>query len=305
MRSTPPCIVAGLLFLLLAIPTVAIGETLTNDSVTALHKAGLPASVIVAKIEASEGNFDTSVEALVALAEAGIPDSVIAAMVGAGDSGATQPAQTQQVVHSGRVVEQQAATAAPTVANTFAGTPCPGPGIFSETDNGLKQLDPSAYTGVKTGGLWKAKLTGGIMSVKSQAMITGLSSHNRIRDRSPTFYFCFEETQTGLSYETSGATTPSQFLLVTLDVSEKQNARMLVTGKLNAYTGGYSGPPPKFRKDFAYEKLAAGVYKVTVSGLPSGEYAFFYTGSASAGAAMSFGLVSSGGGGKVFDFSLG
>lgn len=280
-------------------------ETLTNADVLELHAAGLPASVIVAKVKSTPSAFDTSVEALIALAEAGVPDDVVAAMVESNSIPSRQEPPPTQVVHSGKLVQQQSATVAPTVANTFGGTPCTGPGIFVESDEGLRQIDPSSYTGAKTSGLWKARLTYGAISVKSKAMITGLTSHNRVQNHSPVFYFCFEETQTGLSYETSGATTPGQFLLVTLDVNDKQNARLLVTGKFNVHTGGYSGPPPKYRCDFTYDKIAPGVYKVTANGLLPGEYAFFYTGSASTTAATTYGLVSSGGNGKVFDFSVG
>lgn len=89
-----------------------------------------------------------------------------------------------------------------------------------------------------------------------------------------------------------------------LDVVEKQNARLLVTGKINNFTGGYAGPPPDYRRDFTYEKLSAGVYRVSANGLGPGEYAFFYTGSVSARAASTYGFANNAGGGKVFDFSI-
>jgi hypothetical protein len=66
---------------------------------------------------------------------------------------------------------------------------------------------------------------------------------------------------------------------------KQQNARLLVTGKFSGVSGGYAGPPPKYRVDFTYEKIAPGVYKVSANGLTPGEYAFFYTGSATSMAA--------------------
>ncbi len=165
-------------------------------------------------------------------------------------------------------------------------------------------LEAAAYSGSQTKGLLKSRLTYGIMSVKSRAMIQGDHSHNKMAGENNVFYFCFEEAQTGLSYETSGATTPSQFLLVKLTINEKEKARTLVTGKINSYTGGYAGPPAKFRIDFEYEKLAPGVYKVNAGTLPSGEYCFFYTGSPTATAATTYGFAAASGGGKVFDFSV-
>lgn len=286
-------------------------EVVDNQAVLRMHRAGLPGTVIIAKIHASQPSFDTSVEALVELAEAGVPSEVIAELtsVRSPASAASAPgyaAPVQQVVHSGQLVVSQKATPAANAPARFNDPHCPNPGIFvAGDDGGLQEVDPSAYSGSKTAGALTSVLSHGILSVKSKAMIQGTTSHNRVFSRSPTFYFCFEETETGLSYETAGATTPSQFILVSLDVNPKQNARLLVTGKMNRYTGGYAGPPPKYRTDFTFEKLAPGVYRVTVNGLGPGEYCFFYTGSKSATSATTYGLVTPSGGGKVFDFSVG
>jgi len=280
-------------------------EPLTNGDITQLHEAGLPPAVIIAKIRASEHEFDTSVEALVALAEAGIPDEVIAEMTNPQMSPEENGSGSSQAVHSGTLTVGHKATVQPNAPGQFNDPRCPNPGVFVETeDGGVSELDASAYSGAKTSGRLKSALTYGIVSVKSKAMIQGLQSHNKIPNRKPVFYFCFEETETGLSYETSGATTPSQFLLVKLNPKEKENARLLVTGKINAYTGGYAGPPAKFRVDFTFEKIAPGIYQVTPSTLEPGEYCFFYTGSASATVVTTYGLFNSNGGGKVFDFSI-
>ena len=56
-------------------------EALTNEDVIRLTEAGIGASVIVARIDASPTAFDLSVDQLVALAEAGVDDDVLAAMV--------------------------------------------------------------------------------------------------------------------------------------------------------------------------------------------------------------------------------
>ena len=86
MRS-PLFLLAGLLSLCL-VATPAVGqdaaELLTNDDIVRLSKAGLPASVIVAKITSSRTDFDTSVDALVALSEAEVDAKVLEAMTNAG-----------------------------------------------------------------------------------------------------------------------------------------------------------------------------------------------------------------------------
>jgi hypothetical protein len=54
---------------------------LSNDDVLNMHKAGLPAEVLVAKIKSTSCDFDTSPAALAALKSAGIADNIILSMV--------------------------------------------------------------------------------------------------------------------------------------------------------------------------------------------------------------------------------
>jgi len=62
-------------------PATSSPAPLTNKDVLELVKAQLPADVIVAKIQASPCNFDTSPSALKDLKGAAVPDAVILAMV--------------------------------------------------------------------------------------------------------------------------------------------------------------------------------------------------------------------------------
>jgi hypothetical protein len=57
------------------------GKPLNNQHILDLVAAGLPASVIVAKIDRAPGEFDTSPETLKTLKSAGVSDAVILAMV--------------------------------------------------------------------------------------------------------------------------------------------------------------------------------------------------------------------------------
>ena len=85
------CAVAAFAVILVDIAAGQEEEVLTNADVVALSEAGLPASVIAAKIKASNTDFDTSVEQLVALSKAGVDGAVIEAMVNAKASSRTQP----------------------------------------------------------------------------------------------------------------------------------------------------------------------------------------------------------------------
>ena len=61
-------------------------EVLTNPDIVTLTEAGLPATVILAKIEATQTAFDVSVEELVVLSQAGVDPVVIAAMMPTADA---------------------------------------------------------------------------------------------------------------------------------------------------------------------------------------------------------------------------
>jgi len=79
---------------LLFCPVIFAQETLTNDSVIKLLKAGLSEELVVTTINSSPGKYDTSVNALIALKKAGAGDKVVSAMI-LKASGATQvPAAT-------------------------------------------------------------------------------------------------------------------------------------------------------------------------------------------------------------------
>ena len=88
MRKRRPFFLVGCLVFLFVSALPALGqdevEVLTNADVVRLTESGLPASVIVAKIETSWTDFDTSVDALVALSEAKVDPAVLEAMTNAG-----------------------------------------------------------------------------------------------------------------------------------------------------------------------------------------------------------------------------
>src|ERR1700761_877835 len=74
------------LLLLLLCPLLHAQQTLdtepfNNNSVVKLTRAGFAEDVIVGSVFRSQGNYDTSLDALTALREAGVGDSVIAAVV--------------------------------------------------------------------------------------------------------------------------------------------------------------------------------------------------------------------------------
>ena len=302
MKSGRLSLLVGLCLLcLVAAPFLGqdTSEPLANEDIVRLTQSGLPASVIIAKIRTSRTEFDTSVDALVALSEAGVDPGVLEAMTNAGVS----PSAPSADVAAAGTLEVVTGTRASPVANaasTFAGTPCERPGIFLSDEDSIVDLELTQPTATRTGTIL-SNLTYGIKSAKSKAMIHGARSQVRTSQRRPTFYFCFEEAQAGLSYQTTGAVNPSELPLVAFDVLRKKNQRSFVVGKLNIWTGTQGGSPPKQLRQVVYKKLAPGVYEVTSENLDPGEYAFYYGGVAGVfGASGSF----SAGSGRVFAFGV-
>ncbi|MCH7667514.1 MAG: hypothetical protein IH936_16500, partial [Acidobacteria bacterium] len=241
MKSTA-CTCLAVLCLFAGI--AAAQEVLTNESIIKLHDAGLPGEVILAKIRSSQTNFDTSVDALVALSGAGLPKEVIAEMAGA----TSAPSSSAQ-----SIVVRQGASAAPNVAAKFGGTRCSSPGIFVEKGGALVELESTTYTAGKSRGRFLSAVTYGVKSVKSKAVIQGTTSPNRAPSGSPVFYFCFEETETGLSYTSTGATNPSEFLLVELTVNHKGRYREFVTGVELHTTVNFEAGRPYFLRAAALD----------------------------------------------------
>ncbi len=69
------------LVFLVCCPLLISQQTLNNDSVIKLVKAGLSEDLIITTINASPGTFDTSANGLIALKSAGASDKVVSAIV--------------------------------------------------------------------------------------------------------------------------------------------------------------------------------------------------------------------------------
>ena len=96
---------------------------LTNEDILVMTQAGLAERVIVAKILASDADFDITREQLVALSQAGVEAGVLEAMV----------------VKSVPSAEHRAPR---TYAQRFKGTPCTASGLFVEKEGALRPVNP-------------------------------------------------------------------------------------------------------------------------------------------------------------------
>lgn len=90
-------------------PLLHAQQTLTNDSVIKLAKAGLSDDLIISTINASPSTFSTSADSLIDLKKAGVSDKVIAAIVQKNAEPA--PATAQPPAPSAPLADGQAAPA--------------------------------------------------------------------------------------------------------------------------------------------------------------------------------------------------
>ena len=285
---------AALITALFLLGAKACGEEpLTNDDILELVGAGLPSTVIVAKIQASETAFDTSVDELIALSREGVDASVLEAMARSADRAARTAGTAAAVtVRSG-------ASSVPNSQTNFDGTPCVSPGIFHEADDGsLAPVDATTLQTKEGSGLLQI-LSYGLIPLRISAIAPGAQANLRIDDPRHEFWFCFEESEGGLSYPTTGALNPSDFLLVRLDVNERRRERSFRIGSFRLWTGNRQGTPPRQLVEVTYDKVNPGVYEVSpVVPLDPGEYGFYYTGQqgvAMAGPGAGGGVITGGG----------
>jgi len=241
---------------------------LTNEDVLRMVEAKLDEQVIIGKIQSSSCAFDTSVDALLKLKSQGVSDSVVRAMIARGDSnagsGASSPAKNDpddpQSPHD--------------------------PGLYVRPRNAsgprrLIHVEPAAYS---------ASASPGFAKVKWKAVLREAHAQLQLDDRSPEFWFYFEDASHGLSPVFAGASSPNEFVLAKMQ--EKKTERELMVAKVAAYHQS-TGIPSEDVVQFDFTKTASGAYKVVPrQALAPGEYCLFYQG------------PTMGTNGKMFDFGI-
>lgn len=281
-------------FALLIAATAANAETLNNEAVVSLVKAGLGDEVVIAKIKSSAVQFDLSTAQIIALKGRGVSGPVIAAMIDTSQAGS---------------VSSKAAFSADSPDPMV---PHPS-GIYMLADwlpeAKMIRIDPTMSNQTKTGGILGYAFTGGIAPLSMKTVLPNGSARVKTSQGQPVFYFYFDEANRSLSQGAStgvwlagpaaSVTSPSEFSLVRFDV--KKDRREARVGSFNI-AGAKTGVMDKDRISFAYDQVTPGVFKVTPSAsLKPGEYAFIYSMNAGSGPGMFGGGVMTA---RMFDFAV-
>lgn len=268
-----------------AVPVLA-QETMNNDEVISLAKAGLNQSIIIGKIRTSKSDFDLSTNGLIKLKQAGVSDDIVAAMLEAksGKSISSAPA-----AGGGRAMGDPNDPMSPHNYGIY---------LYEMRDGKPKmtQLQPNVSAQNRTGGGFTAAVTPfGLGKVKTKANLPGRNASLQISDTMPVFYFYLDTASGGLNTASGIPSTPNEFTLVRFN--QRSDNREVTIAKHNSW-GGKGGLSDEYVVALKAEDMGNGIFKVTPQvDLKKGEYGFYLVNSGNSNAAAGMGS-------KFFDFGV-
>jgi hypothetical protein len=231
------------LFLITISAALSAQQTLNNDAVIKLTRAGLTPDLIITTINASPGTYDTSTDALIMLKKAGVSDKVVTALL-AKNTAAAAPAATPPPPTD---------TGLPAAVDTV--------GIYYKDQAGNWREVPVEMIDFKskTSGTFKHIATAGVMKGERDGLLSGTHSHLPIKTPAEFILYLPE------------GRSPGEYELVRLrtngDAREFRAAAQASTHESNN--------TPHDNVDFTSRKIAPRVYAVTIdSGIGKGEYGF-------------------------------
>jgi hypothetical protein len=258
-----------------------MSKRLTNQDVIAMAQLGLSDDVVIAKIRAASASgpdaiaFDTGVDGLKALKAANVSDSIIKVMISPG-------APPPTVI----------AASAPLTLDP--NLPPPEVGVYWKNGANFVLIPGLAVTQAKVGGRAGSIFTDGMRNQHWDAVLSGPTSANPVRERHPVFYLYVLDGDSGSDY-------------VLIKLNKKGDRREFQIGSFGGVTGGKTGVKKDKQLPFKAEHVAIRTYKVTLDeDLKPGEYAFFMGTGQSNSMSGALGGNRSGGAaaGRVYDFTI-
>jgi hypothetical protein len=232
-------------------------ETLTNDSIAKMVKAGLGEGLIVSMIQNQPGKYSLTADDLVKLKQEGLSEKILAAMVSKGAASAPSSSPT--------------ATAAPADNDVPQNVDI---GVYYKKGGKWEEMLPEVVNW-KTGGVIKSIASVGIVKGDVNGHIQG--THSRNSAASPLEVFIY--TPEGI------AITEYQLL----HLREHNNAR-----EFRTVTGGVmhvSGGATRDIVPFEGKKIANRMYRVMLPNLAAGDYGFLPPGAVTSASSASIGKM--------------
>lgn len=272
-----------------------------NADLIRLAQAGMSEEILLATVaKTDKSRYNTSADALLKLKEAGVSQRVIAAILGVSSVSSTSSAKSEPAVSASRDEQTKHVSVSMAQTPTRSADGSREAGIYLVQGNQFIQLEPSVYSGGKTGNKFGNAITT-LIPKAEKVVVRSAKANQRLEEATPVFQFYFENRSAGLSNTggvmggfMNGASSPNEFVLIRMKVSKDE--REVVIGKSWAFSDR-TGVQSKDTIDFSMEKLRTGVYRVTPKQpLAAGEYCFFY--------AAGIALTAQSGMGKLFDFGV-
>ncbi len=261
-RIAPKPVIAVIVSLVsvVLIQTVGAEEVLTNQSVVSMVQAGLPETVILAKIRSSQTKFDTSAKGLIALKQAGVPDKVLEAMVTAASPTAGMASPAPVAPSAPAPPPPPVAVMTPPAAGRSAGAVIDASQRLIYHLAGGRQVELVAAVGeVQT------NVVPFIGTTKMELVLPGQRASYRITEREPVFLSTY---------------SPSEALLVRLKSGSKDRNLKISSGSVLPFVGATQrqGVRNEDRVEIVSERDANGFYRLRPRApLEPGEYAFVPT----------------------------
>ena len=251
--------------LLLAFACLAVAQdTLNNDAIVKMVKAGLGESVIVSMIKSQPGNYSMSPDNLVKLKQQGVTDNELAAMVAKGGSA---PASAPAVAASA-----PAAGGGDLPANMDIG-------VYYKKEGKWQEMLPEVVNW-KTGGVIKSLATGGVVKGDVNGHINGASSKNAAA--TPVEI---------VIYAPEGVAITEYQLLHLHENKDSREFRTVTGGVLHT-----SGGATRDLIEFDGSKVAPRTYRIKLEKMAPGEYGLLPPGA--------FGSSNGSSLGKIYSFHL-
>jgi len=250
-------VVALVALMALSLPaaTSLAQEVLTNDSVVQMIKAGLPESVVIAKIRSTATKFDLRTESLVGLKKNGVSDKVLEAMMTPGPPAAGTPAAPS-------------VAAAPPAAAPAAGSLRDRDAIYQVIGDKTVELFPTSAN---------LETNMAFFQTKSEVVLEGRKAKYRIADKQPVFLSTYGPTDAPLVKLKPG------------DSNDDRNLK-ISSGAFMPFGGTQRmGVRNEDKIAITTERDPRGFYRVTPAApLPPGEYGFILASGFGAGVGKIF-----------------
>ena len=244
------------LFLVLAFLASA-QETLNNDSVAKMVKAGLGESLIVSMVQNQPGKYTLTPDALVKLKQQGVPDKVLSAMVGKGSASGPSSSEPASAEPAGADVPQSIEI-----------------GVYYRKGGKWEEMLPDVVNW-KTGGVMKSIATAGVVKGDVNGHIEGPHSRNSVATPVEV-----------LIYSPEGVAITEYQLLRLRDNKGSREFRTVTGGVMHVSGGATRDLVP-----FEGKKIATRTYKVVLPNLGAGEYGFLPPGAVTSASSASLGKM--------------